>query len=413
MKRILLTSCLTVSSMITDAEAIEKHRLMWLSDPSSQATIGWFQEKGDMATVYYGTKDHGQNSKAYPMQQEVHRSVAVTGGKNHFVQLKGLKANTDYYYVVAHGDQVSRRLSFTTAPNQAQEFTFINGGDSRSNRKTRQELNKIVTKLKPLFVSFSGDMINRPTDEEWDTWFTDWQLTISEDGKMMPIIPHRGNHENKKGVMSQEFDTPEGTYFAFNIAGDTMRYYALNSEIPAMGKQGEWLENDLKKHSQSVRFLVAGYHKPMRPHVGAKKEGSNPYKWAQMFYDHGMDLAFESDSHCIKRTQPLKPSKDGEEGFVAAPNDPKATVYTGEGSWGAPTRNADDAKSWTLDCAKLSGFDWVHVGKDQMQLKTVLLGEKGADDVSAVSKSNDFNTPSGLKLWDAKGGAVLKIPVKK
>ncbi len=391
------------------AAEVSKHRLMWMEDPSSVATLGWFQSGGEAAAVYYGSEDHGDEFRKYSERIEAQRRVEVHDGSNQFVTLRGLRPDTEYFYVVVQGEEVSRRLKFRTAPAKAQPFTFINGGDSRSNRWTRQELNKLVAKLKPLCVSFSGDMVNVPSDEEWDTWFTDWQLTIDEDGRMVPIIPHRGNHENKRGVMTQEFDTPKGSYFSFNVAGNLMRYYALNSEIPAMGKQGDWLKADLETHAEQVNFLVAGYHKPMRPHVAKKKEGDNTYQWAELFYQHGMDLVFESDSHCLKRTQPLVPSTSGEEGFMAKPNDANATVYSGEGSWGAPLREANDGKSWTLDCAMLYGFDWVQVSPEKIALKTVVLTKSGAEGIDSVRHLGDFQSPRGLVEWNAKGGKVMEI----
>ena len=32
-----------------------------------------------------------------------------------------------------------------------------------------------MAKLRPLFVSFTGDMINKDVDEEWTEWFDDWR----------------------------------------------------------------------------------------------------------------------------------------------------------------------------------------------------------------------------------------------
>ena len=391
-----------------------KFRLMWIENPTTEATVGWVQKEGNPGVVHYGKVDKQRKHHLYSKTQEVHRTVAIDGGTNCFVKLTGLEPATEYFYVIKDDAGVSRRLKFHTAPAKQEAFTFINGGDSRSNRTTRQELNKIAAKLKPLFISFSGDMVGKPTDTEWDTWFTDWQLTISEDGTIIPVVAHRGNHENKQDAISNEFDTPEDVYYAFTIGDDLFRYYTLNSEIPAEGAQSSWLENDLAKHADKVTFTVAGYHTPMRPHVSKKKEGKNSYKWAPIFYKFGMDLAFESDSHCNKRTHPLKPDVNGEEGFSLAKDDPKATVYTGEGCWGAPLRKANDAKSWTLDCAAFNGFDWVQVTPEAIHLKTVRFDkDDSAKKVKPVEQQNSFTTPSGLSIWQAKGGEVLTIKAKK
>ena len=391
-----------------------KFRLMWIENPTTEATVGWVQKSGKPGVVHYGKVDKQRKHHLYTKTQVVQRTVTIEGGTNCFAKLTGLDPDTEYFYVIKDDAGVSRRLKFYTAPAKAKTFTFINGGDSRSNRTTRQELNKIAAKLKPLFISFSGDMVGRPSDQEWDTWFTDWQLTISKEGTIIPIVAHRGNHENQKDAITKEFDTPNDVYYAFTIGGDLLRYYTLNSEIPAEGAQSSWLEKDLGKYANKVTFTAAGYHKPMRPHVSAKKEGINPYKWAPIFYKYGVDLAFESDSHCNKRTHPLKPDVNGEEGFSIAKNDPKATVYTGEGCWGAPLRKADDAKSWTIDSAAFNGFDWVQVTPTSLNLKTVRF-DKGASakKVQLVAHRNSFETPDGLSIWQAKGGETLTIKAKK
>ena len=84
--------------------------------------------------------------------------------------------------------------NFKTAPAGDAKFSFCAGGDSRNHRDARQNANRTVAKLRPLFVCFGGDMINRSTPGEWADWLDDWQLTTGEDGRMMPIIAARGNH---------------------------------------------------------------------------------------------------------------------------------------------------------------------------------------------------------------------------
>jgi hypothetical protein len=84
----------------------------------------------------------------------------------------------------------------------------------------------------------------------------------------------------------------------------------------------------------------------------------------------------ESDSHVMKRTLPLKPFTGGGEDFKAAPNDPNATVYLGEGCWGAPLRRADVNYSWTVGTAAFNGFDWLHVTPGAIFDKTVKVGKR-------------------------------------
>lgn len=385
-----------------------KYRVVWIADPATTATIGWHQAVGSPARVYYGPIDFGRRPWRYANSAPVHRVQEYDGMTNCFARLENLEPDTEYFFCLADESGIGPRLKFRTAPNKPQAFTFIAGGDSRNFRDVRIEANRLCEKLRPLFVAFTGDMINQDVAPEWVEWLDDWQETIGEDGNIIPIVPHRGNHERRPETIHHHFDTPADAYFAFDIAGNLCRYYALNSEIPATGAQEEWLEKDLAAHAKGVVHLLAGYHKPMRPHVSKKSEGTNPLQWADNFYDHGFDLVLESDSHVMKRTQPLKPDANGPEGFVAALDDPKATVYIGEGCWGAPLRPADDAKPWTLDTESFNGFDWISVAPDGIEVKTVRIEDEIK--VQPIDPAHPFESPAGLKLWEPRSGTYLRIP---
>jgi len=391
----------------------DRYRVVWVLDPSTTATVAWDQQSGKPGTVYYDTKDHGTDVKKYAKKLSPQRVEKFDDMNNCFARLSDLKPDTEYFFVIQDEAGTSRRLKFRTAPNTPKAYTYIAGGDSRNFRKPRVWANQICAKLKPLFISFTGDMINRDTPKEWQEWLDDWQHTIASDGTIIPIVPHRGNHERRGNhVVYNLFDTTPTNYYAFSVGGDMSRYYVLNSELTQGGTQAEWLDRDLAKHSSKVTHLMAGYHKPMRPHVARKSEGTKIYEaWAGVFYKHGVDLVLESDSHVMKRTAPLKPSTSGDEGFVKAEDDPRATVYIGEGCWGAPLRKADDAKSWTLDCGSFNGVDWIQVTPDKINVYTIHV--ENPHNVKEAKESNTFKVPTNLNIWDAKGGKLLSIKADK
>lgn len=389
------------------ASKTDKYRLIWTTKPTHRVTIGWNQKEGAPGQIHFGETDHKRDAKAYPETQSATHHKKFDGFENCFAKIEDLKPDTRYYFVITDDFGTSARFQFKTAPEKPLPFTFIAGGDSRNFRDVRISANQMVAKLRPLFVAFTGDMINKDTSEEWDEWLDDWQYTTGEDGHLTPIVAHRGNHERRPGTIPAYFNTPSKAYYSFSVGGSLFRYFALNSEIPAGGKQEEWLEEELEKHSSSAVHLVAGYHKPMRPHVGRKSEGTNPFVWADHFYEHGLDLALESDSHVMKRTYPLKPSKSGHEGFKAVTGDPKATVYIGEGCWGAPLRANDDDKPWTIDSGSFNGFDWIEVSEKHIKVKTVKV--QNPSKVRQIDPDKPFENPKGLTLWEAKGGEILTI----
>lgn len=387
---------------------VDKFRLVWADDPTTFATIVWNQISGAPGTVHYGTRDLGEAFDDYPRRATVTRSVDQDPMLTCMVQLKDLEPDTPYFFCIRDERGVSRRLSFRTAPREPRAFTFIAGGDSRNGRKTRVLGNQTAARLRPLFVAFTGDLVASDRNSKWVDWLDDWQHSISEDGRMIPLVPHRGNHERRPQSIHETFGTPEDAYYAFSIGGDLFRYYVLNSEIPAQGAQGDWLGADLAAHRGKVTHLVAGYHKPIRPHVSGKSEGRNPERWAPDFYLNGIDLAIESDSHVMKRTLPLRPDEDGDEGFSHSADDKNATVFIGEGCWGAPLRDADDGKDWTVAKGSFNGFDWIHVTPEHMAVKTVRFGP--LEDVAEIDPREPFATPTGLRLWEPESGQVLIVP---
>jgi hypothetical protein len=396
------------------------YRVAWRGDPATSAVICWNQVSGTNAVVCLDTKDRGGNADAYRHKQEPSRTLHYRNMNNHFVRLENLKPDTAYYFVVKDSEGVGRRLWFRTAPDKPKPFTFISGGDSRTNPEPRREGNKLVAKLRPLFVLFGGDYTGSGKPEEWKEWFADWQLTISEDGQIYPIIATHGNHENADlQMMEHLFDTPHpDQYYSLGIGGDMMRIWVLNSELSAkdpdkVPEQNAWIHADLPQYPD-VNWKLVAYHRPMRAHTARKAEGIDRIKaWAQLFYDQGVDAVIESDTHMVKQSYPVRPSteKGSYEHFIR--DDEKGFVFIGEGSWGAPARPADDDKPWTMASASFHQFKWIQAFPDELLIRTVKFDN--ADAVVPHPKrtrfrKTRFKEPKNMVFWEPESGKVLRLP---
>lgn len=392
------------------AEAmVNKFRLTWREDPSTTMVIGWDQVSGANPRVLYDTKDYGGNFKAYTQVKSPDRVVKAKGMNNHFVRLSGLRPNTVYYFIIQDSEGISRRFSFKTAPSSPDaRLSIIAGGDSRNNRPARQDANKLVGKLRPNLVLFSGDMTNGDSPEEWQNWMNDWQLTMSADGHFTPIVVARGNHEKENQTLIDLFDVNNpGVYYALSFGGNLLRVYSLNTMIPAEGNQRAWLERDLSAHGQ-VTWKVAQYHNTIRPHTARKTERNDLHQhWAPLFYEKGVNLVIESDAHVVKSTWPIRPSTEpgSHEGFIR--DDDRGTVYVGEGCWGAPLRQANDNKPWTRDMASFNQFRWIFIDRSKIEIRVIKTD--GADRVGAVDPNNVFKAPYGLVVWNPPNGEVVTI----
>lgn len=386
-----------------------RYRVMWRDDPATTMVIGWDQISGTSPQLYLDTRDYGRQASSYAKSFKAARSVAFKKMNNHFVRLTGLRPSTVYYFVVKDSESTSQVYSFKTAPDQMNErLSIIAGGDSRNHRDARRDANKLVSKLRPHAVMFGGDMTGGDTGEEWKDWFDDWQLTISKDGRIYPIIVARGNHESSNKSLTDLFDVPaENVYYSLSLGGNLLKIFTLNSMIAPGGSQKEWLQKDLAA-SGKFRWKFAQYHVSTLPHTSRKAEKKDQLiNWSTLFYKYGVNLVCESDAHVVKSTYPIRPFRGigSSEGFIR--DDFRGTVYVGEGCWGAPLRQADDDKPWTRAMGSFNQFKWIFVSREGVEVRTVMTD--GADNVSSVDPDNIFRAPYGLILWTPDSGEVINI----
>jgi hypothetical protein len=406
---LLFTSC--VPRPVPTLYGKPRHvRAMFKHDPATSVVIGWSRFKSQLSKerIYWDTVDHGTDVEAYANSMEPQKRTNYFGVHSGFVELKNLQPETRYYFVIENSWGLSKRYYVDTlADHRGAKLSIIAGGDSRNNRGTRRAANLLVAKLKPHLVLFGGDMTNVSSPGEWFDWLSDWEDTIGEDGRITPVVAARGNHEYSNEVLEKILWLPKYNYYALTLAGGLIRTYVLNSEISVAGNQLTWLKDDLE-NNQDVIWKMAQYHKPIRPHVAKKKEGTAMYKyWAPLFYEYEVDLVVESDSHTVKNTWPIRPDtgETSDEGFVR--DDENGTVYVGEGCWGAPLRAANDNKEWTRDSGSFNQFKWIFVDADKIELRTVKVDN--AQEVDELDLADRFSMPNNLEVWTPESGEVVTI----
>ena len=330
--------------------------------------------------------------------------------QNKFVRLQNLTPNTVYYFVIADSEGVSKEFSFETLPNNSKErISIIAGGDSRNYREARQSANLMVAKLHPHLVMFGGDMTGGDNAKQWIRWMNDWQLTISPQGRMTPIVTARGNHEYSNKTIMALFDVPTlSNYYSLPIGGNLARLYTLNSLIAAGGDQTAWLEDELIRHHDDVYWQLAQYHFAIRPHMSRKAERNDQWQyWGKLFFNYGVDLVVESDAHVVKTTYPIRPSRErgSQQGFIR--DDGRGTVYVGEGCWGAPLRDNDDDKKWTRASGSFNQFKWIFIDREGIEVRTVKTDN--AKEVGDECIADRFCVPTNINIWNPSTGDVLYI----
>jgi len=407
--RILTMLLVLVMAKQNAYATVDKFRVMFNGNASYEATVGFNSVNGNNPILYYSTNPINVNQLGNYNSQIPDVSTSYITMDINFVRLTGLSPATRYYFVIQDSNSTSDEYYFETiSDNPLDRISIIAGGDSRNNRTPRQYGNMLVSKLKPHAVMFGGDMTDNGTTTQWEDWLDDWQLSIDSDNRITPLVATRGNHEANDVMLTQIFDISATNYYAVTMGGNLVRLYTLNSEGIISGNQTTWLENDLNNNSNFI-WKMAQYHKPMRPHVSYKAEGSNQYAyWSDLFRDHNVNVVVECDAHTVKSTWPVVPCSGGincDEGFER--DDANGTVYIGEGCWGAPLRTNDDGKLWTRDGGSFNSFKLIFLDQGKIEIRTVKLDN--APSVGTVNLNDRFNLPLSLDVWTPANGGVIEI----
>ena len=424
------TICLFILTQTTLKASTSNYTLSYRDDPSSTITIGW---SGDDGVVYYGTSDNGTNYSSYNYNHATDRALTHKGQNRKFSRLTGLTSNTLYYFVIHDvNGSTSQRFKFhTLSDNPNDPVSFVSGGDTRDGfslfglyiedcpsgdcRQRRKDGNAIVAKIRPDFVAFNGDFVqNQITSDisqEWSNWLNDWQLTISNDGKMYPLVLTQGNHEDNSDMYNL-FDIPQDEYYSLNIHNGLFRFYSLNSEVGACDNtQLNWLTNDLQNYTNTALdpfWKIAQHHNPTYAMAlyGLNQDQMNC--WVDKFELYNIDLVLESHSHTTKWSWPCVSNANNDAFEV----DPNGIVYIGEGQWGAPHRSLDytgaSQKPWIRDQDVFDNFFFIRASKDTIQIENVSF-----ENTASIASINDdilgSFLPSGTTTWNPSNGNTIYI----
>jgi hypothetical protein len=327
-------------------------RLIWTDNPQTKVTVSWSTaKKGSRHRVYYDTASHkGKRLTTYRHQQKTLRdgqhSVGIDPRPSelhyHHAVLDKLQPSTTYYFTIASGRSRSPEFRFVTAPADDRPFSIVFGGDSRTDIQGRRRVNRFLSELigkndDILAFAHGGDFVTTGTSlAQWSAWLSDHELTATRDGRMIPIIPTRGNHEAGAPQFDEVFNAPGGVgrnYYT-TMLGPKVLFVTLNTEIAMTGDQRKFLAAQLLAN-RAVRWQVAQYHRPAWP---AFKRPSGAFRhWVPLFEQHKLDIACEADGHVLKRTVPIRDQIE----------DPEGVVYIGEGGLGVTPREPK-ADRWYL-----------------------------------------------------------------
>ena len=368
-------------------------RLLWTADPATEVIASWStKEKGTVHRVRFDTKSCGGKVSNYRKTVVCEKNGKFEGKKvelyYHHARLVGLTPSTTYYLTMESDGFATREFHFVTGPVDDRPFSILWGGDSRTDWKARAQVNQHIRKLAaadPSIIAFAhgGDYVmTGDLSGLWSRWMSDHEKTVTEDGRMLPVIPARGNHEAKGNQFDHVFNWPGGglgkNYFAFKL-GSEVFLITLNSETAAGGNQVKFLKKALVAQGKT-RWLLAQYHRPIWP--AFKAPGRAKPHWLPLFEKHNLDVVLEADGHTLKRTVPIRHEMA----------DPTGVVYLGEGGLGVPPRKPKMDR-WFIQSPGMAGSTnhvWkLSFSKEALKAEAILLDGKIADSYLAKPRERE------------------------
>ncbi len=376
-------------------------RLIWTHSPQERVTVAWSTaQKGSRHRVYYDTVSHkGKRLTTYRLQQKTRRDGRYTPGIDkdpleiyyHHAVLDKLKPSTTYYFTIASGRQRSPEFRFVTAPADDRPFSIIFGGDSRTDIQGRRRVNRFLSDLVHknddiLAFAHGGDYVtNGDSLQQWSGWLSDHELTVTRDGRMIPIIPARGNHERGAPQFDEVFDDPggAGANYYVTLLSPQVLFITLNTEIQMDGDQRKFLDDRLLQ-TLTIRWQLAQYHRPAWP---AFKRPSEAFRhWVPLFEKYRLDVVCEADGHVMKRTVPIRDQIQ----------DPDGVVYVGEGGLGVTPRLPKVDRWYVKPPGKATSGLHVQVltfSPKALRVRAILLDGSVFDDYSRKPRNREAQQP--------------------
>ena len=363
-------------------------RITWSGDTSTTATISWSTAiAGKKHTLHYGTKPSKTNVTGYTNQLDAYKngpySIHARETKTtntafyHHCILKDLKPNTQYHFTLESDGEFSRPLYFITSPESG-NFKMIAGGDSRSGLADRARMNLRIAatfEAHPDIFAFchGGDYVNRGFRwRQWRLWLSQNELTTLDDGRVLPQIPTKGNHDGGPlffEIFNLESVQEKRSYWHNTQLTKDVNIITLDTNTSAKGPQEKWLTEQLTILRPKSRYLLTNYHRPLFPAV--KHITEHAAVFVPLFEKYNVDLALESDGHCIKRTPPIRDGKI----------DPTGVTYIGEGGLGVGQRQPKKDLWYLKDGYVGRGHHiyLLHFTQSSLKVDTVLLDGKIED----------------------------------
>ena len=295
----------------------------------------------------------------------------MSGGTTRFhaITLDALKENTEYEVQAGSGANGLGRVTFRTASEKAEKFTFFVYGDTRSIPRDHKTVALALTaeakRLKQFtFVVHSGDFAAARSDES-DTatqFFRPAQVFLD----LMPLVPVRGNHEAYSELFDKYFPVPERS----KAGGGADDYYVDYGSVRVIvfdqyghgnnTQRMAWMSERLVEAKDKWRFVV--FHEPI--YASGSHGSSIEYRrmLEPVLRKGKVHVVFCGHDHNYERTKSIG-----------------GVTYFTVGGGGAPLRPqaAAEPPPWSVKFQSINHFLTVSVSPKELTILAYGPGKRG------------------------------------
>ncbi len=273
-----------------------------------------------------------------------------TANLHHF-QLHDLQPNAKYFYAITATDTngialQSETLSFRTAPEENDSFTFIAIGDTQSQADVVKRVSDLAYMHRPNLVVHAGDLVSTGTvKSDWTKhFFPAMQPLIGR----VPLMPVLGNHEQDAQHYYDYMVLPHPEmYYSFTFGNAEFFMIDGNRNLEEGSEQLAWLESALKKSSSLWKFAVL--HQPPYTsdsndygdtHATTSTRGdTNVQHIIELLELYNVDICFSGHVHDYERTFPILDDH-------VVPVEDGGVVYVTTAGGGGHLEDFDPTNTW-------------------------------------------------------------------
>lgn len=309
-----------------------------------------------------------------------HKIEIAAPGRLHKRRLKGLKADTPYFYRITAIDENGQRidsgpLTFRTLPLAGQPVVFAVGGDTEARPFINAHIARGVWEARPHLLLMTGDLTDSGTAEHRWQWTHEYFPGMTPLTSRVPMLAAPGNGEGDLVWFNHYHDVPGSNGYYSRRVGD-VEFFVLDSNLVSherrepgfRARQRAWLETSLKQ--SRARWKIAVHHHPtyssddddygntyVEPSALGDEEVQRDF--LDVYERHGVDVVFYSHLHSYERTWPLSNGKIN----------PTGVVHVQVGGFGGNHERSGPTHAW-LDHTVFSGYHYgiVRVFGDTLEM---------------------------------------------